>query len=267
MRQLGSEAMGWDFEDIDITKPEEMGKIIDLSPELIINCAAYNAVDRAGEEYDKAMKLNGYAVGLVAKTGRYLGVPMVHYSTDFVFDGKHHSGYTEDATPEPISFYGASKYLGEKMLQANTDKFYLIRLTGLFGEPGGGKKCFVDARIADSRTKSELAIVYDEYTSPTYAPDLARRTLEIVFNKYPYGIYHGQNEGITSWYDFTRKIFEICGIKSDVVPVSGESIIRPAKRPKYPILINTKLPLARSYEEALGEYLRENGFINHNGQL
>ncbi|MEA3272042.1 MAG: dTDP-4-dehydrorhamnose reductase [Patescibacteria group bacterium] len=264
MRQLGDKAIGWDFDEIDITKESEMQKIINLRPSLIINCAAYNAVDKAEEEQEMAMQINGHAVGLLSKTAKQLNIPIVHYSTDFVFDGTSNKGYKEDDTPNPQSVYAHSKYLGEQLLQKENDKFYIIRLTGLFGESGGGKKSFPEARIEDSKIRNEFTIVCDEFTSPTYAPDLVKRTLYIINNSLPFGIYHGNNSGVCSWYKYTCQIFEIAGIKTKVIPVFGDELKRSAKRPSRAVLLNTKLPPARYYEEALNEFLQKHGFINHN---
>ncbi len=266
MRQLGQDAIGWDFENIDITKKEEMRKIIDLKPDLIINCAAYNAVDKAETDKEAAMKINAEAVGYLAETARELNTTIVHYSTDFVFEGTNPDGYKEDDAPNPQSVYAESKCLGEKLLQEKADKFYVIRLCALFGRPGGSdlsKKNFIDKRLEDAKAGKEIMMVDDEFASPTYAPDLAERTLYIVNNNLPFGIYHGTNFGFCSWYNFTKKIFEIAKIDARVVPVSGDKLNRPAKRPKTARLLNTKLPQARNYEEAAREYIY--GFEHNNG--
>lgn len=258
MRQIGQDAIGWDFEDIDITKKEEMQKIIGLKPDLIINCAAYNAVDKAETDREAAVKINAEAVGYLAETSKALNTTIVHYSTDFVFEGNNPDGYKEDDTPNPQSVYAESKYLGEKLLQEKTDKFYIIRLCALFGRPGGSdlsKKNFIDKRLEDAKAGKEITMVSDEFASPTYAPDLVERTLYIIKNNLPFGIYHGTNSGFCSWYEFTKKIFEIAKIDARVIPISGDKLNRPAKRPKQARLLNTKLPQARNYEEALREYL------------
>lgn len=271
MRQTKN-AVGWDLEDIDITKKEEMQKIYDLHPDLIINCSAYNAVDRAEEDKKTAMNVNGYGVGHLAEAANNLNTIFVHYSTDFVFDGEAPDGYKENDKPNPQSVYAESKYLGEQLVFKNAKKFYIIRLTGLFGKCGAGhcpgetsKKSFVEARIEDSKIKDKLAIVDDEFTSPTYAPDLVKRTFYIFENFLPYGIYHGNNSGVCSWYEFTKKIFEIMDIKTEVIPISGDKLERPAKRPKKAMLLNTKLPPARHWQDALREFLNnEYGTFNNN---
>jgi len=260
MRQLGQDAIGWDFEDIDISKKEEMQKIIGLKPDLIINCAAYNAVDQAETDREKAMNINTYAVGYLAETAKALNTKIIHFSTDFVFDGTNPNGYKEDDAPNPQSVYAESKYLGEKLLQEKADKFYLIRLCALFGRSGGSglsKKNFIDKRIEDAKAGKEIIMVDDEFASPTYAPDLVKTTLFIVNNNLPFGIYHGTNSGFCSWCDFTKKIFEIAKIDARIIPIFGDKLCRPAKRPKKARLLNTKLPQLRNYEEALREYIYE----------
>lgn len=253
------EVTAWDKEEIDITKKEEVNKkISDLKPEIIINAAAYNAVDKIEEgDKDLADRVNGYAVGNLSEAANTVGATLVHYSTDYVFLGEEIDGYKEDDEPRPQSLYAASKRLGEEQLK--NEKYYLIRTSRLFGKPAktdGAKKSFVDVMLKCAEEKDCLELVDEEESSPTYAPDLARRTREIIEWEKPFGIYHATNDGSCTWYGWAKKIFELSGKNVKLVPVGADRFPRPAKRPKYSVLLNTKLPLMRSWESALEDYLK-----------
>ena len=275
----GYEIVSWDKGEIDITKREEVNKkIADLKPEIIINAAAYNAVDKI-EESDKELgeAVNGYAVGNLSEAAGAVGAILVHYSTDYVFDGKEIDGYREDAEPNPQSVYAHSKWIGEQILtnknfqspisnfQTNTKskilnlKYYLIRTSRLFGESAiseGAKKSFVDVMLKLAGEKDCLELVDEELSSPTYVLDLAKRTREIIEWKKPFGIYHVTNVGGCTWYGWAKKIFELSAKSVKLIPVGADRFPRPAKRPKYSVLLNTKLPPMRKWEEALAEYLK-----------
>ncbi len=250
------EIIGWDKTELDLTDFELVKKqVTKLKPEIIINAAAYTAVDEAEEKRDLAMLINGEVVGNLAKIAKSLDIPIVHYSTDYVFDGEEKEGYKEDEVKiAPLSVYGESKVLGEKLLQGNTDKFYLIRISWLYGKNG---KNFVETMLKLGKEKDELSVINDQVGSPTFAKDVARVTKEIIETKKPFGIYHVANSGKASWYDFAKKIFEIAKIDIKVRPIPTEDYPLPAKRPKNSILINTKLKELRGWEEALLEYLND----------
>jgi dTDP-4-dehydrorhamnose reductase len=249
----------WDKEEIDITKKDLVfEKIKSARPEIIINAAAYNAVDKIEEmEKDFADLINGYAVGNLSEAAEIIGAIFVHYSTDYVFDGKEIDGYKEDAMPCPQSVYADSKLLGEQ--QIKNKKYYLIRTSRLFGKQAqsvGAKKSFVDVMLKCAEEKDCLELVDEELSSPTYVRDLARRTREIIEWKKPFGIYHATNEGSCTWYGWAKKIFELSGKNIKLVPVGADRFPRSAKRPKHSVLLNTKLPPLRKWEEALEDYLK-----------
>ncbi len=271
----GNEVIGWDRDEIDITEKAECRlQIANLKPDLVINAAAYTNVDGAESEPEVANAVNGYAVGYLAAACRELDILIVHYSTDYVFDGTKKEGYVESDLPNPISKYGQSKFLGEQELQKNTEKFYLIRLSRLFGketpspyplprgergkgegEPGG-KKSFVTLMLELAKTKNEIEVVDEEVSCPTYAPDLAKLTKYLIDNHLPFGIYHGTNAGSATWYEFAQKIFKIAQVNVKLMPVSATRFPRPTKRPQYGVLLNTKLPPMRSWQSALEEFLK-----------
>lgn len=276
----------WTRRDLDITDEVQCGeKISRLKPDIIINAAAYNAVDNAENDTEKAMAINGYALRHLAEIAAEIGAVLVHYSTDYVFDGKDPQGYKEDDEPSPISAYGRSKFVGEQMILMTAFhnsgggcagcgaghgcgkiknmkllNYYIIRTAGLYGKNG---KNFVDTMLALAGKYPELKVVNDQHGKPTYTADLAKTTKNIIEGKLPFGIYHFTNEtvkkGIT-WYDFAREIFKIKKIKVKVKPVTTKEFYGGnknylAKRPEYSTLINTKLPKARDWKEALKEYL------------
>lgn len=255
----GNEIFSWDKEEIDVTKKDfVLEKIKSVKPEIIVNAAAYNAVDKIEEgERELAEAVNGYAVGNLSEAAEAVGAILVHYSTDYVFRGGRVDGYREDDPPRPQSVYANSKWLGEQQLK--NPKHYLIRTSRLFGKSAiseGAKKSFVDVMLKCADERDCLELVDEELSSPTYAPDLARRTREIIAWKKPFGIYHATNSGACTWYGWAKKIFELSGRSVKLIPVAAERFPRPAKRPKYSVLLNTKLPPMRSWEEALEDYLK-----------
>lgn len=229
--------------------------VSEISPELVINATGYTAVDRAEEERDRAFRVNADGIGNLCRILASRNIPLVHFSTDYVFDGEKKEGYEESDSPSPLSVYGASKSAGESEIQKNLKNFYLIRTSWLFGS--GGKN-FVDTMLtmAEEGHERVLKIVNDQIGNPTYTVDLAQAVLRLLHGK-PYGIYHIVNEGDCSWYDFASEIFHQLGIPQKIIQITSKELNRPAKRPKYSMLRNTKLPPLRPWREALSTYLQE----------
>jgi len=253
----------WDREDINIADKKDVAeKVSAFKPAVIINAAAYTDVDGCETNRELALAVNGYGVGYLAEAARGAGAVLAHYSTDYVFDGKNPRGYPEDARPEnPVNFYGESKLLGEKLLGeegAHGLRYYLIRTSWLFGRHG---KNFASTMLKLAETKTELSIVDDQHGKPTYAKDLADATRKLLGESYPSGVYHVVNEPETTWYRFASAIFDTCSqIRADfrkpvLKPCASAEFPRPAKRPAYSALLNTKLPLLRNWQGALDEYL------------
>lgn len=277
----------WDKEDLDITSETAVyHKIKTVAPNIIINAAAYNAVDKCEEnqkEFALAKKINGLAPSYLAKTAKKIGAVLIHYSTDYVFDGQpdipepqgcshscgschlHESfqpqiGFNEDAKPNPISNYGRTKLIGEKAVIQNIKKYYLIRTSKLFGKPAqiaGAKKSFFDVILELGQKNKEVKVVDEEISCFTYTPDLAQKTKEILESQKPFGIYHIVNSGPCTWYEATLELYQQAKIKTKVIPVSSDEFPRSAKRPTYSVLLNTKLNPLRDWREALGEYLKK----------
>lgn len=276
----------WDRKEIDITDQKQVQeKITKLAPDVILNAAAYNAVDlceKDKKEFAKAKNLNGKAPGYLAKIAKKIDAVLVHYSTDYVFSGMPeipepqgctHScsscglhqdfvpqiGFDENAVPEPVQKYGQTKLMGEEVVQKNGEKYYIIRLSKLFGKPAksaGAKKSFFDVMLAAGKKNKEVRVVDEETSCFTYAPDLAKKTKEIIESKKPFGIYHVTNSGACTWYDAVVELYRMAKIRTKVTPVSTSEFPRPAVRPYVSTLINTKLNPMRNYKVALREYLK-----------
>ncbi len=250
----------WDRDELDITNEREVRKkIIDLRPEIIINAAAWTDVDGAedSEKQEVCFAVNEDAVRYLANVAKELDVSLVHYSTDYVFSGDKKTGYGEDDPPGPaVNMYGQSKLAGERALKEIGPKFYLIRTAWLYGPNG---KNFVDAMLKLGEEKRQVQVVVDQRGSPTFTKDVAMVTQALIEKKYPLGIYHAVNFGETTWFDYAKKIFELASMNVEVRPVSSEQFKRPAKRPKYGLLKNTRGPKLRHWQDALADYLRNRG--------
>lgn len=252
----------WDKEQIDVTNREEvLKKIGEAKPDLVINATAFNGVDQAerdDQSYQLAEMINGKAVGFIAVAAKSIGVPVVHYSTEYVFAGDSLAGYDENSAPSPLNKYGRTKALGEQLLFRNSDQGYLIRLSRLFGPPGtapSAKKSFVDLMIDAAQRGEDLRLVDEEVSCPTYSNDLAKFTFGLVESEAPFGIYHGANSGTSTWYSLAQEIFKLKGLNPKMTAIKSADYVRPAKRPLHSELLNTKMPRQRDWREALEEYL------------
>lgn len=249
----------WSRSYIDIANRYDVeAKIKKEQPDIVFNAAAYNDVDEAEKNKDIAYAINAEGPAHLARAVCAAEGILVHYSTDYVFNGDEKRGYSEEDDPEPGSVYGKSKLLGEKNVIKYSDKYYIIRLSRLFGKSGIGgsaKTSFVDLMLGLAEKNEFINAVDEELSNPTYAPDLAEHSRKIVEKQAAYGIYHLSNRGACTWYGFTKEIFDIKGISVKLNPVAGGYFPRPAPRPKYSILLNTKLNPMRPWQEALKEYL------------
>lgn len=259
------EVLAWDKEEIDIGDRElVLKKVNDLKPNVIINAAAYNAVDKCEENeeaFNAAKKINGQAVGYLVEACLETGVIFFHYSSDYVFSGDKKEGYKEDDEPEPINKYGETKLIGEQEIIKKSGqglKYYLIRTSKLFGPKGesqSAKPSFFDLMLDLAKKKKKLEVVDEEVSCFTYTSDLARATKKLLESEKGYGVFHITNIGQATWYEAAIKLFEFAKIKIQINPVAGCAIPRPAKRPAYSVLVNTKFDMQRNWEDALKEYL------------
>ncbi|HUT22319.1 MAG TPA: dTDP-4-dehydrorhamnose reductase [Candidatus Bipolaricaulota bacterium] len=254
----------FDRKELDITdRAKVIEKISELNPDVIINSAAYNAVDDCETNFGLAQAINAAGPGNLAAAAKRVGATLVHFSTDYVFSGENKKGYREDAGPEPISAYGLSKFLGEEQVRKKYFKHYLIRTSRLFGKQAkseGAKKSFVDVMLYLADQKDSLDLVDEEFSNPTYSKDLAERVKIILEEKPAFGTYHATNSGSCTWHGFGKEIFSLANKKIKINQVGSDKFPRPAKRPAYSSLINTKLPALRTWQEALKDYLEILGY-------
>ena len=259
----GNELICTDVNELDITDESAvLKKVEEIKPKYIINCAAYTAVDKAEDVYDLADKINADGPGNLAKAAKAVDAVLIHISTDYVFNGDLDlsKSYVETDQVGPVTVYGKTKLHGEEEVQKNTDKFYIFRTAWLYGDGNN----FVRTMLKLGTTKDEINVVSDQHGSPTYAEDLANIIKQAIEKKIPYGIYHTTNQGFTTWYEFTKKIFELANISCKVNPVTTEKYIeimkvKQAKRP-----FNSKLSKEKilsqgveipTWEEGLKRYL------------
>ncbi len=259
------EVIAWDRDEIDVTDFKQLEKSVRaVEPDIIINAVAYNAVDKCEEseaEQEKARDINGRAVRKLAHIALELEALLVHYVSDYIFDGDNKEGYQEDAIPMPICKYGITKLLGEQAILSLADerlKYYLIRSSKLFGPRGkseAAKPSFFDIMLKLSKEKDEIDVVNAELSCFTYTPDLAVATLKLIEDMKPFGIYHITNTGPATWYEAAKEMFALAGIDIKLNPITPEQFPRSARRPRFAVLLNTKLEPLRNYQEALKDYL------------
>ncbi len=248
-----------DKEDLDITNQVEAEKkILELKPNLIINATGFTDVDGAEDNKEAAFKLNSEAVKYLVEAAKKVKSVIVHFSTEHVFDGTNKSGYSEQSKVDPLNIYGQSKAAGEKYI-LQYYQGYLIRTSLLYGRaPQKGKPRglnFVDMMIKLAEEKEKVKVVDDQFGKPTYTKDLAKAVYTLITESYQPGIYHLVNEGVCSWYDLAKEVFRIKKINIPLIPISSSEYPTKAKRPQYAVLINTKFPYLRSWQEALRDYL------------
>ena len=238
-----------DVDQMDITNRQDVLAVFrDFDPDVCINCAAYTQVDLAEQEPEKARLINVDAVGNLIEACNEKHCTLFHISTDFVFDGKSDTAYTETSKPNPLCIYGQTKLEGEEKVFNQAKQFFVIRTSWVFSEFG---KNFVKTMLRLSETHSELRVVDDQTGCPTYAGDLARQILDIILSgKTENEIYHFCNQGSTTWCDFAKTIFTLAGKIIEVIPIASEDFGAAAERPAYSVLDCSKI------QKALGSQIR-----------
>jgi dTDP-4-dehydrorhamnose reductase len=253
-----------DSKTLDITDKKAVMAIVRAhAPDIIINCAAYNAVDLAENEWEKAFLVNGVGVKNLALAANESGARLVHYSTDYVFDGKKSEPYTIVDQPHPLSRYGESKLLGEMNVRDLCQSYYLIRVAWVFGK--GNTTNFAGKVLEWSRGKKEIAVVDDQVSSPTYTIDLAKATLDLVATD-SFGLYHITNAGACSRYAWAEYILDRIHWDGKLLRAKSRDFKTAAERPAYSVLDNFGTRQAIGYdlptwEDATLRYLKETGAI------
>lgn len=260
----GYEVHGFERKALDICDRELVEKrLADLDPAIVLNAAAYNQVDVAEREPQAAFLANALGVRNIALACRQVDAGLVHFSTDYVFDGSSSRPYTEEDPTHPLGAYAVSKLAGELYAQAYLENALIIRTSGVFG-PGGLKTArgnFIELmlRLASARPPQPIRVVEDHVASPTYAPALAARTLDLVERNCT-GIFHAGGGTPISWFEYARLIFQTAGLQPELQPTNEREYRTAARRPKYSALSNAKMeaegiepfpPLAG----AIGDYL------------
>jgi dTDP-4-dehydrorhamnose reductase len=251
------------LKDIDVCDYRLSERVLkEVKPDLIINTAAFHDVDRCEDEALSALKVNVIGVKNLAEICRDMDVPLMHFSTDYVFDGKKKEPYTESDYASPISMYGISKLAGEQLMRYMLEKYYIVRLSGLYGladcvgKKGGN---FVELMIKLAGKNKQIKVVNDQVLTPTSTRDVAEKLFELIQTE-KYGVYHMTNTDSCSWYEFTCELFKLMDLNVRVMQTTTEEFGAKARRPAYSVLDNAnlrKIGLAdlRSWKEALRDYI------------
>jgi dTDP-4-dehydrorhamnose reductase len=259
--------------DLDVLDAVRAAAVLrDLRPTHVVNTTAYNQVDRAEDDTAAAFALNAGAVEHLARTCEALGAMLVHFSTDYVFDGARRTPYAETDAPNPVNVYGESKLRGEQLARAACGRVLIFRVCGLFGiarSSGKGGTNFVETMLRVAQAGRPLRVVGDQVLTPSYTLDLARKVWRLL-PKAPPGTYHLTNGGQTSWYDFAREIFRLRGLKPDLTAVTAADFGARARRPAYSVLAHGALAALgeddlRPWPEALAAYLGERATLTSPG--
>jgi dTDP-4-dehydrorhamnose reductase len=253
-------------QDVDLTRPEAVRTVLGgLRPDAVVNCAAYNFVDRAEDEPEAAFAVNAWAVRKLASVCRELDCTLVHFSTDYVFglDESRRTPYVETDAPGPVSVYGLSKLAGEYLVRALCPRHFVIRTCGLYGRWGSGGKGgnFVETMLRLAGQGKPVRVVSDQVCTPSYTVDVAAATVALLATG-RYGLYHVTNSGHASWFEFARTIFGMARVEAHVLPISSAEYGARARRPCYSVLAmkapaGVSLPPLRPWCEALAAYVGE----------
>jgi dTDP-4-dehydrorhamnose reductase len=252
--------------ELDTTNPVQARAVIDAQqPHIVINTTAFNKVDAAEADASEALRVNAYAPQQLALICRDLDIPLMHISTDFVFDGAKRLPYVESDLPNPLSAYGTSKLAGELFVRAAWRKHIIVRTCGLYGAAGSSGKGgnFVNTMLRLAREGKPIKVVDDQICTPTATKDLAAQLVALA-EAHAYGTFHANNHGACSWYEFAAEIFKLAGINADLSPITSQQFGAPAVRPPFSVLHNAALQRLgidhmRDWHAALADYVRGSG--------
>lgn len=258
LKKLNIECLGTDRNTLDITNKEQVRSVIlNYRPNVVVHCAAYTAVDKAEDDRDICYNINVVGTKYIASVCKEIDAKMVYISTDYVFDGEGDTPFNVDDKPNPINYYGQTKYQGELEVQKILEAYFIVRISWVFGVNGNN---FVKTMLKLGKERDEISVVADQIGSPTYTHDLAELLVEMIQTD-KYGIYHATNEGFCSWYEFACEIFKQAGIDIKVIPIKTEEYPTRAKRPKNSRLskcsIEQEFNKLQNYEEAIGKFVLE----------
>ena len=260
LQKRGHEAVGVDIDEMDITDAAAVERVMtEVQPDAVIHCSAYTAVDRAEEDIEICRRVNVDGTENIAQICKKLNCKMLYLSTDYIFSGDGERPWEPDDEASPLNAYGQSKYDGELVLKKYVEKYFIVRISWVFGINGNN---FIKTMLRLGRENGAVKVVDDQIGSPTYTYDLARLLVDMIQSD-RYGAYHATNEGICSWYEFAKEIFRAAGMDNvSVTPVkSGEFPVK-AKRPKNSRMSKEKLvtngfSLLPAWQDAVARYIKE----------
>ena len=263
LREGNEDVVALSRNELDVTDSATLReKLAQYDPAVVINCSVHHPVDECESDPGRSFAVNATAVRDLGMAARELGVPLVHFSTDYVFDGELGRPYREDDTPTPVSVFGVSKVAGEQLLRTVLPSHLIIRTSGLYGLAGSRVKRgnFVETMLRLGRQNGQVRVVNDLRMAQTSTHNLARQTLVLIRSNH-YGTYHASDHGDYSWYEFAQRIFEYSGMDVAVTPVSWRNMRSAAPRPRYSVLENQRLKelgldQMQPIDMALREYLK-----------
>lgn len=258
-KKRGFDMIGVGHKELDITQEEQVQNYIHtVKPDVVIHCAAYTAVDNAEDNKDVCFDVNVNGTKYLAASAKSVDAKFIYISTDYVFEGTGIEPFTEEDAANPVGYYGITKYEGEKAVQSLLDKYFIVRISWVFGINGNN---FIKTMLRLAETRKELNVVGDQYGSPTYTFDLAKLLLDMAETE-KYGVYHASNEGFTTWADFAKEIFQVAGKVVKVNSITTEEYPTKAVRPKNSRMSKDKLEKngftrLPAWQDALTRYIAE----------
>ncbi len=257
------EVNAYSREQLDISNHDAVSNAVSYcKPDIVLNCSAYNLVDKAEDDFDSAIKVNAFGVKNLAKACKKSKALLIHYSTDYVFDGTKEDFYTEEDEPNPINKYGESKLLGERVLSEESDDFLLFRVSWVFGK---GKQNFLYKLSEWASSRRVLKVVSDQISVPTYTEDIVNASMLAVENGLR-GVYHLTNSGYASRYEVARFFLERLGMNNIVLPVTSDYYPSAAKRPYFSAMSNSNIMnklgiVIPEWKDAVERFMKESGGI------
>lgn len=254
----GLEMFGTDVDNMDITDAGQVKQVIeDYRPDAVIHCAAYTAVDAAEDNQELCRKINVDGTRNIAEVCKTMDIPMMYFSTDYIFNGQGENFWKEDDEKQPLNVYGQTKYEGELAVQELIQKYFILRISWVFGVNGNN---FIKTMLRLGKEKGAAGVVSDQIGSPTYTYDLAKLVIDMIQTD-KYGIYHVTNDGLCSWYEFACEIFKQAGLDVKVTPLTTAEYPAKAARPfnsrmSKDKLINAGFEMLPSWQDALERYLQ-----------
>jgi dTDP-4-dehydrorhamnose reductase len=263
-QEAGDTVFPYVHAQLDVCSESRVAEVLaETNPDVVLNTAAYHRVEECEKKSELAFQVNGTAAMNLAIACQKTGATLVHFSTDYVFGGyEKNTPYEETDRPAPLNVYGASKVLGEYLIPDYTDRYFVLRVCGLYGTAGSSGKGgnFVETMLKKGMAGDAVRVVEDQVLTPTYTVDLAEAVRKLVLTG-KYGLYHLTSEGECSWYEFTRHIFESAGIQAKLSPVKSTEFASPVKRPSYSVLSKAKVRALGvslpSWKDALPRYLKQ----------